>query len=205
MANSMNWFVLKQTKLWGDYGDVLINGYYRRDGDGHMQLHRAGPFLPPLSMPWSSVGGPAIIVSDDFRQALIRAGFNELKFKSVTKSRIIRLNWHEWDLTADSPPEYPDGGEPEHYIWEQPHDELAATEMQVAWELMIPVSSVRYEGTEPDGDGPQLTIMEDREYPRWFRTRTEWGDVVVSSTVRDWVESQVGKWVRHEPLTYKIA
>jgi hypothetical protein len=76
----MEWFVLKKPKLWGDYGNVLIGGYYRREDDGPLQLHRAGPFLPPLSMPWSSVAGPRVIVSDDFRNDLIDADFNELEF-----------------------------------------------------------------------------------------------------------------------------
>jgi hypothetical protein len=103
----MDWFVLEKPKLWGDYGDVLIGGYYRRDDNGTVQLHRAGPFLPPLSIPWSSVGGPRVIVSDEFRNDLMDAGFNELEFRSTIKNRIIRLDWHSWNRTANAPPEYP--------------------------------------------------------------------------------------------------
>jgi hypothetical protein len=200
----MDWFVLETPKLWGDYGDVLISGYYRREGDGPVELHRAGPFLPPLSMPWSSVGGWRVIVSDEFRTELMEAEFNELEFRSANKSRIIRLEWHLWNRSADAPPQYPDEGEPENYIWEQPHDESAANKMPDAWELIIPVSSVTYQD-DPEDDGARLMVMENREYPRWFRTRKEWGPVVVSPSVRDWLESRIPEWVRFEPLHCKIA
>lgn len=200
----MDWFALKSPNLWGDYGDVLISGYYRREEDGPVQLHRAGPFLPPLSMPWSSVGGNRVIVSDEFRTELMKAEFNELNFRSALKSRIVRLDWHLWNSSADVPPEYPANGEPENYIWEQPHDESTANEMSDAWELLFPVSSVTYEN-DPDDEGTSLMVMEKREYPRWFLTRKEWGDVVVSPPVRDWLESRIPDWVRFEPLQYKIA
>jgi ribosomal protein L39E len=122
----------------------------------------------------------------------------------VIKNRIIRFDWHLWDRTAGAPPEYPDEGEPENYIWEEPHDKSTADDMPDAWELLIPVSNVTYQG-DPDDDGPLLTVMENRDYPRWFRTRKEWGDVVVSPSVRDWLESRIPEWVRFERLHYKIA
>jgi hypothetical protein len=89
----MDWFCLKPRELWGGYGDVLISGFYTRAKGGPLRLHRAGPFLPPLSFPWGASGN-RIVVSDGFREALVRGGFVELVFREASKDRIVALSWH---------------------------------------------------------------------------------------------------------------
>src|SRR5262245_45476889 len=66
-------WIVEQRKLWGDYGDVLISGYARRETDeGPLSLHRTGPFLPPVSFPFitNMPAGRAVVLSAPFKQAL---------------------------------------------------------------------------------------------------------------------------------------
>ena len=110
----MTYFVLEPPKLWGDFGSVLIAGYYRRVDGGPMLLHRTGPFAPPLFIPWSSVGGPQIVVTRSFFDEL-HLLVPELSTRDAVADRIIGLTWHTWDLTAPEPAAYPPEGEPEGY------------------------------------------------------------------------------------------
>ena len=64
-------WVVSQRNLWGDYGDVLINGYADRDEQGRLLLHRAGPFVPPVSFPLVTRRfSRAVVVSEVFRGEL---------------------------------------------------------------------------------------------------------------------------------------
>jgi hypothetical protein len=110
-------WAIEQRNLWGDYGSILISGSaHRLSESGPLLLHRAGPFLPPISFPWLRAGGHRIVVSEAFRRDLEHSGFAGLRFGPAAKARIVKLPWHEWDRTADRPKQYPPGGEPEEYI-----------------------------------------------------------------------------------------
>jgi hypothetical protein len=201
-------FVLKPRKLWGDYGSVLLSGYCCRGEDGPLLLHRAGPFLPPVSFPWDLVGGWHMVVSDEFRGQLERA-FPELHFRAAAKNRIVRLDWHTWDRTAAEPRRYPGSGEPEDYIWDKPHDQRAAEQMPPAWEVLAPVVPLTYEQHESAEDEVvtplRAVLQRGQQYPRWFSSADEFGDAVVDSAVRDWLRATVGEWLAFEPLRWRFA
>jgi hypothetical protein len=194
-------WVVEQRRLWGDYGRVLISGYARREAPGApLLLHRAGPFLPPISFPWLRTGGRCIVVSDGFRRSLEGQGIAGLGFRAAVKDRIVALSWHEWDRTAGDPEEYPPGGEPESYIWDHGHDAQAATRMPDAWELLPPVATLRTERVE-DSRGGYLdrfvAYPELPEYPGFFASRGDpYGDLVVDETYRRWLHSEVGEWIK---------
>ncbi len=198
---------LKPVRLWGDYGSVLAGGYYRRDDAGRLCLHRAGPFLPPISFPWGLEGHRAV-VSDEFRTALQEAGFDGIQFREAVKDRIVALDWHTWDRSAASPRRHPPGGEPEDYIWDKPHAPRAAQQMPPAWELVAPLIEAGYEDIpelQHELVPPLRAILPRREYPAWFRTRAEYGDQVLSPEARAWVERAAGEWVSFEPLRWRYA
>jgi hypothetical protein len=77
--------------------------------DGPIQLEKTGPFVPPITFP----GIGDIIVTDEMKQQMEKAGFRGIAFRPVEKTRIVEVPWHEWDLTAAEPDYYPEGGEPE--------------------------------------------------------------------------------------------
>ena len=97
---------------------------------GELQLERVAPYIPPISFP-----GVSDVVLTDTTKNKLAVLLPELTFKPVRKTRIVRLNWTEWDATASDPSVYPESGEPEDYILAQPHDEVLARELGPLWEL----------------------------------------------------------------------
>ncbi len=195
----MKLFVIEQRDLWGDYGHALISGYIKRGGpDSPLLLHRAGPFLPPISFPWSSTLGRRVIVADDFRDELEKAGFPGLQFRLAVKDRIVRLPWEHWDRTASEPEHFPPGGEPEGFVWHGTHDARAADGMPDAWELLPPVVTMKFlRAKGPDGHyldrfhaSPKLD-----DHPPLFSNREGWGELVVGEAARGWFEERVGEWI----------
>ena len=199
----MLWTV-EQRKLWGDYGSILIAGSaHRETEDGPLLLHRAGPFLPPISFPWLRAGGWRIVVSDEFRGELERSSFIGLRFGPAVKARIIKLPWHKWDRDAGEPKRYPPNGEPAEYIWNKPHDVHTAEQMPTAWEFLPPLEPLRMVRLE-DRRGGYLDEFEanprEEPYPSLFLSRHEYGNLVVDDLARGWFESRVGEWVRFCPV-----
>jgi hypothetical protein len=120
---------------WGDYSDILIAGisaHLDRKG-GLIQLERTGPYVPPISFP----GIGDIIVTNAFKQQLDASGLTGIRFQPVIKKRIVHLDWHLWDRTADEPQEYPKGGEPEGYVLDRPHAPETSKLMGDLWEVCL--------------------------------------------------------------------
>lgn len=117
---------------WGDYGDSLMHGHARRSADGVLQLERSAPFVPSISMP----GLPGIVVTDCFRNEIEQSPLQGFTFRSIEKTRIVNIAWHDFARNTEEPPEYPESGEPEDYIYDRPHDRLLAESIGDLWELI---------------------------------------------------------------------
>ncbi len=90
---------------------------------GLIQLERSGPAIAPITFP-----GPGdIIVTQALQIELAQSGLTGFSFLPVIKHTVVELDWEGWDVTADTPEEWPDGGEPEGYVVGQPHSTAAAT------------------------------------------------------------------------------
>jgi hypothetical protein len=135
------------------------------------------------------------------------AGFADLQFREAIKDRIVALDWDAWDRSADAPEHYPDGGEPEEYIWNEPHSPEAARRMPVAWELLPPVIRAEYEqidGPRRGTVGPSRAVLPRRDYPDWFCTRDEFGEHVLTAAARASVERAAAEWVSFEPFRWRF-
>ena len=170
-----------------------------------MKLRRTGPFLPPISFPWGP-SGTRVVVSDDVRKRIESEGFEGISFREVVKEKIVRLDWHLWDLAAGKPQWYPENGEPQEYL-DGPHEPKTAGRMPNAWELLPPVVGVRYEEIEESQheEPPLQAVLERRDNPAWFRTRSEFGDMVLAVEPRRFLQNLVGEWVTFEPLRWRFA
>jgi hypothetical protein len=192
-------WILEQCNLWGDYGDVLISGYARREAaGGPLLLERTGPFLPPISFPWSLDIGHAIVVSHDFKLALEDRLFPGVQFAPARKERIVRLNWHEWDRAADKPEKYPREGEPENYIFGKKLNPKTAGQMPEAWELKLPIWPLHLERIEnPDRwyDYRYRAKLTRQGFPPMFTDQEQCGKHLVDDAARIWLTDQVGEWV----------
>jgi hypothetical protein len=122
-----------RTAPWGDYGSLLVHGLNRGRRDGKIQLERAGPYVPPITF----AGLFDVVVTDGFRQRLEAARFRGITFREVVVAKVVRIDWRDWDLTAEKPREFPPGGEPENYILEGAHDPAVAASIGPLWELVV--------------------------------------------------------------------
>lgn len=119
---------------WGDYGRILAHGITMHLGptsDGRLRLERTGPFMPAVTAP-----GFSLLVNATMRQRIEISGLTGVSFREVEKAHIVRLAWDQWDKSAAEPEEYPEGGEPEGYILQHPHDERLANEMGSIFEIL---------------------------------------------------------------------
>jgi hypothetical protein len=109
--------------------------------DGLLSLERTGLYIPPITRP----GIGDFVVNAAGRRLPESAGIrwlDRLRFSTYFKALIVNLNWEDWDIAADDPPEYPKSGEPGVYILERPHYPVIARQMGDVWELVIPIAAV---------------------------------------------------------------
>jgi len=127
---------------------------------------------------------------------LERAGFGQLSFRPVSKSRIVEFHWETWDRSAEVPAEHPDSGEPEDYIWDGQHSRKAASQMEELWELLAPIVPCEIERQQSDTLG-----IPDRfhfrpsghEYRGLFRNREDYYDLVVDHRARQFFQPGLQK------------
>jgi hypothetical protein len=176
MDASRRWYRLSRVKPpWGDYGDILLSGmtaHMPRTQDGLLRLERTGPFVPPITL----AGLGDLLVTDAFRVRLQQAPLAGLGFRPVDKTHIVHLEWEHWDQAADDPQEYPDGGEPESYILDRPHDPELAAQIGPLWEVILP-------GT---GERAEADLIRDQPATR---------HIYASQRAKDWLEQHAGDWL----------
>jgi hypothetical protein len=184
MDASRRWYRLHWVKPpWGDYGEILLSGmtaHRPRTREGLLRLERTGPFVPPITL----AGLGDLLITNAFRTALEESPLAGLAYRPVEKTRIVRLRWEHWDWTADDPREYPDGGEPEAYILDRPHDRELAMEIGPIWEVLLP-------SLAPDG-GILADLVRDQAHAR---------DIYASQPAREWLEQHAGDWLSFAELS----
>jgi hypothetical protein len=184
---------------WGDYGDILQHGMtsHLERVDGMLRLERTGPYMPPITFP----GLGDVVVNSAGRKMLETSGLSGFGFRPVHKTRIVELRWHDWDLTAREPAEYPRSGEPEDYILERLPDARVAEAIGDIWEVVVPV-------TARIGQTPEKAVTS---YDLYLK-RESWNgaDVfrgyeaqrpLVTARARVWFEEYLGGYVEFEEFS----
>lgn len=177
MDGARPWYRLELAKPpWGDYGRILLSGMTRhepRGPEGLLRLARTGPFVPPITVVSAAND---LLVTDAFRTTLERSSLAGLDFRPVEKARIVRLEWERWDQAADDPQVYPEGGEPEDYIFHRPHDPGLAAQIGPIWEVVLPG-------------------IEERAGADLVRDLSAWRHIYASQRARDWLEQHADQWL----------
>ena len=180
------WKSLRATDLgWGDYGDILVSGLtwnVGRDGEGRLQLERAGPFVPPVTTPRGH-----LVVTGEARSMIEASGLGAFEFGPVVLARVVNLRWEEWDRSAEWPEKMPSGGEPENYVLRRKDSAAARQGMPDLFEVVIPET----QDMPPSIDAPivvggSFPIMARDEVGTWFVE--QWPDWVVFEDYRSWSE-----------------
>jgi hypothetical protein len=204
----MNIYVLREPERppWGDYGHVLLSGLSSLPRkDGLYQLERTGPFVPPISMPFG-----AVVVTDEFRERLEKSTLTGLTFQPIIKSRIVHLDWQNWDKSAEDPEQYPATGEPEDYVLGQPHSPDTAAKIGALWELCLgehaeiirvprnPSELGLVKWAPFDATHDTLVVLSSWDGTDWFMTKPV-GHTYVSERAKTWLEQTTSEWVSFEP------
>jgi hypothetical protein len=186
---------------WGDYGDILQHGMTAHLGrqNGRLCLERTGPFMPPITFP----GICDVVVSSACRRLLKESGLSGFTFKQVNKARIVKLLWHEWDLTADAPEEYPESGEPEDYILARRPSDRVAEQMGDIWELRVPVTARAIIMPPKEGKffGERCLDPSSWNGTDVFREAAApggYGSVLVAEGVKPWFEKHFGDYIEFQ-------
>jgi hypothetical protein len=193
-------YILRAAPLpWGDYGRVLAHGLSKRLArvNGTMQLERAGPFVPPTTLPSIS----EVVVTTAFREALDVSGLSGLSYEGIDIVTAVPVRWEEWDRTLSRPPALPASGEPEDYLRHQEHDAKCAKEMGPLWEAHAPVWGI---GNRTSLGFRKYSYNVDlrASHPDFFRI-DGLGFMFVSEGARGWLtESAAGGWLAFEAITY---
>jgi hypothetical protein len=195
-AKSMFYVLRSPDAPWGDYGDILTHGmsaHLSRAG-GRIQLERTGPFMPPITFP----GIGDVVVTDQVRKLVEAQRFTGVSFRPVVKARIVRVDWHLWDRTAEEPETYPSSGEPEDYILRGRHSAEASRAIGRLWEMVgmgVPGLQLKEGYLDPDKH-PGADLCADAPSP---------GYLFASQRLRDWLAEDLGEWVRFEPAKVREA
>lgn len=157
--------------------------------------------MPPISITgFDAKGYEHIVVTDAFKSSLETANLSGLRFLPVVKRRIVHLDWHTWDQTAEQPAEYPESHEPEDYILLRPHDQEIADQMGILWEVCLEEHARTGRtkmGSEAWDEGIYL-LRGSWDGTDWFRASGV-GYTYVSENAHLWLKSNAGQWTTVEP------
>lgn len=116
---------------WGSYGEMLWQGIYVYDKhtNSHM-VFRTGAFCPSIYRSQYNREAPVLIVKEDVLQYIIDANLKGFTHQPVSKEKIVKLDWENWDMTAPEPKIYPAGDmDAEEYITRRKHNEAIAAQI----------------------------------------------------------------------------
>ena len=131
-------YILKNKNMpWGSYGEMLWQGiYYFNERTKIHCISRTAPFCPEIYRSQYDSQMPVVIVKEDVKN-LIENHFTDLNFTEIYKEKIVKIDWQDWDLSADEPAIYPSGDmDAEEYIVHRKHCESLSEEMGKLYALI---------------------------------------------------------------------
>ncbi len=175
---------------WGGIADIALKGWCIRGQGGVLEITRAGPFVPPISLPESDMGRMIweVIVTDELRKMLETSGLSGFTFQPVVKKHIISMEWEKWALTETGPPEPLATDEFVDYFSNQTHDPQVASGIGNLWEMRLDFHAA----LKPDGEVVHWDGAD------WFRVKDPTQDtdyIYVSDEARRWLQQTVPAWV----------
>jgi hypothetical protein len=169
---------------WGDYGDILWNGWTEEAeecGTSKILVSRTGPFVPPITLPFGRV-----LVTSEFRKKLAAEGFSGLSFVPTEYQKVVHIPWEQWDTNAPEPASYPDTSEPEGYLLEGAHDERLARTMPRLWAWnVVPTIGLQVQGSNNFRRELHPGTDVAREYFVFW----------ISERMKRWLEENAGAWL----------
>jgi hypothetical protein len=197
LAIPPKFYQVKQHFPWGDYGLILVSGMAQNEG---RDLIRAGPFVPPLTIP---LGGDLIVATTELLHKLLPI-VPALEAKPIAKSHIVSLPWETWDWDG-CPDVINHAPEPEMILTERPHDPVAATTMSDLWRLSLPIGANLLRNQSAKGPAWKAPLIieraswnrEDVVFAKLYRST----QLVVTERGKDLLTEVAGeKWLEFKDL-----
>jgi hypothetical protein len=195
---NVKFFVVNAPEVWGDHLTTAVVGMtsHLPRRHGRLQLERAGPIAPPLS-----VSGNDLIVNEEAKQRLEESGLGTFEFVPVIKAKIVELHWEDWDRSRPLDEEVV-VEDPEYTIISRRHSERAAEQMGELYEVQLPIGCVAHG-----------YIDTTRKPWRIYQvSASSWtgGDliggklpggtlIVVTQRGKSWLEEHYGQWIECIP------
>jgi len=163
---------------------------------GRLQVERTAPDVPGIAL--SGIGD--VIVTSTVRARIESAALSGCTFATVDKSKIVRVSWADWDVTAELPPVLPESGEPEDLILAQEHDQNLSDQVGQLWELVVQDLAEVERNPSPPGRFHYRFIVssQGRPLPDFFRA-SNMRYVFISKRARATLGDDALRWCRLHP------
>lgn len=192
-------FVINTLPLWGDYGRLLIAGMtgYLDRSNGRLQLLRTGPFVPPLC-----ISGMADLIATPAMCDRLQSAAGVRGFTPIEKVKVVRLDWHTWNLTQENPPAAL-WGEPERPLIDGTDDQELRQAIGDMFEVLLDEDGDIEHRSGPDGTDVYRFRSPPLKNFDLFRARTLGGDgmVVCTSNFAEGLPADVARWLELVALT----
>jgi len=179
-----------ETREWaGDYGSTLISGIVTNSEGDTLKIARAGPFIPPITLPSFDY----VVVTEPIRAELQQFLGRDVCFRPVTLERVVELIWQEW-LDLDELPVDKAWGDPEDQILRGTDSRSTAKCMGPLFEALLPTGArVNF------GEGISQYLVDPSTWTGvpLFYGQAPGGNVVMATDVgKEWLERHGGPWLR---------
>lgn len=121
----MKYYIIKNRKMpWGDYGNTLFEGSLSVMDENYQitevhKIERTAPYIPEIYATFSRY----IVVREDIKDLLLNNNIKGIEKVHPTEfTKLVNIDWQQWDLNAPNPKIYPRGGEPINYIKGRKHN-----------------------------------------------------------------------------------
>ena len=178
---------------WGDYGDTLYAGFAYEEND-ILYVERAGTFTPPVYNVFNR-----LLITEELKDKLEKSNLKGFSFVKATIKKLVNIEWHLWDLTAEEPKVYPHGGEPENYIISRKHTPDLIDKVPTIWGLTKLDNSTLVGRKQRDVKSKdELFIIENTWPERDIFISKGAGYLFFSERAKNWFEDNAKEYIRFE-------
>jgi|GEM_PF-3356393 hypothetical protein len=184
----MKYFQICKRDLWGDYGNILLQGELTtaREGQTIVSANFSGCYpLEPAIFPDGN------LVVNQVLKEQIGAAFPDVHFLKVFIDRLVDIDWRNFRVGN---PRYPKGGEPENYLKQGTPIDIDAN-----YFLVVPTEVAEVYQDWPDGvwDARFLAVLNYRLKVTSTNSPFLAGVLPNGNQVSTYISSEVLKCVLH--------
>ena len=193
-------YILKNRNMpWGSYGEILWQGiYYFNERTKIHCISRTAPFCPEIYRSQYDRQPPVIIVRAS-AQKLLENNFEALNFVEIHKEKIVKLDWKEWDMSADEPAIYPSGDmDVEEYIVHRKHSESLSEEMEKLYALIPDKEGYAYYDEKDNKEKLVKSTLSEKDI--FVANSLKNQEIYVSEKMKSFLESNFQNEIYFEPV-----